>query len=43
MSLNVESDEILRLARELASLTGDNSCVTGEKVPQAFRCSYPAW
>ena len=32
MSLNIENDEIRRLAGELASLTGDNSCVTGEKV-----------
>ena len=38
-SLNIENEETQRLAGELASITGDNSCVTGGKVPQAFRCS----
>ena len=32
MSLNIESHEIRRLAMELASLSGDNGCVTGESL-----------
>ena len=36
MSLKIENEEIRRLAGELASITGDNSCVTGGKYRKHF-------